>query len=157
MGWEDKALYQQCLLSLRDEPITLHVVPGIVGDLNTGRRLAIERGTHEWIGWVDPDDYIIPGAYTKLLTAVGDKKFAWMQETIMDCDDDMVEQGSELRITPHHIHIVHRSLIRPEHFDVRRFPDRWVRDLTNQGVYVPEVGYVWRRYNSKARQILPYY
>ncbi|QDJ96484.1 hypothetical protein Xoosp13_298 [Xanthomonas phage Xoo-sp13] len=158
MGDERSDLLEQCLNSLKYEPITLHKCDGVPGDIRTARANAISQGTNDYVGWVDPDDFIIPGAYQLLLDNIGDKKFAWCNEEVWHMTPDLsAVTATHIRKRPHHMHIIHRSLI---NYNLirnevpRRTPDRWVEMLTKQGVHVNSVGYVWREYSTSASRIL---
>jgi len=158
MGTERLDFLSQCLDSLKNEPITLHTCPGIPGDIRAARANAISLGKHDYVGWVDPDDFIIPGAYSRLLNVIGDKKFAWSNEEVWDMSEDLTTVlRKSTRKTPHHMHIIHRSLIDDDFIrnkvPVRR-PDSWVESLKPEGVYDNNIGYVWRRYpNSGSRTL----
>lgn len=51
----------QCLASLATEPCTVHVVPGVDGNVGAGRAVGYTLGEHEFVGYVDSDDYVFPG------------------------------------------------------------------------------------------------
>jgi hypothetical protein len=152
LGNENRFFLKDCILSLREEPIALHVCEGIIGGSVEARRRAIAKGTNEWVGWVDPDDAIVPGSYQKLLDAVGDKKFAWTKEEVWyyNVFGQVVQKG--VRTSPHHMHIIHRDLIKPEFFDSPH-PDRWTALLAPEGVFVDEIGYIWRNYPASNAKI----
>jgi hypothetical protein len=158
MGDERQDWLDQCLESLANEPITLHICDGIVGDIRGARSRAIRKGSNEWIGWVDPDDFIIPGAYSRLLDIVGDKKFAWSKEEIWDLTPDgNVLLKKRQWYAPHHMHIVHRSILDYEMIESKapiRRPDSWVEHLRNKGVFDDNVGYVWRRFDNSGSKRL---
>lgn len=143
MGNENIDLLQKCLNSLSNHPITLHVCPGIKGDLQSARRNAISKGTNDYIGWVDPDDEVAPGIYSKLLQHAPEHQFVWAKEEIRVYNLNGTLSHSYIRHSPHHIHIVHRDLIKPEFFDPERRADIWVGGLTRHGKFVNEIGYIW--------------
>jgi glycosyltransferase involved in cell wall biosynthesis len=66
----------RCLESLKDEPITLHVIPGVeerrykVCGPVIGRREGFSRGSAPFVSFVDPDDWIEPGAFGFLLDEI---------------------------------------------------------------------------------------
>lgn len=150
LGNENQTWLEQCLQSLENEPVNLRMCQGIPGDLSQARSLALKQGTSEYVGWVDPDDYIIPGAYARLLTLVGDKSFVWGKEQIIEYDDSMNIVRQAVLKTPHHIHIVHRDVIDYSYLESRKmdYPDRWISRLTSGGVFDDTIGYVWRKYPS---------
>lgn len=158
MGNEREDLLSQCMESLKDEPITLHKCKGIPGDIRTARADAISKGTNDYVGWVDPDDFIIPGSYQKLLDAIGDKKFAWCDEEVWHMTPDLKTISSKyIKNEPHHMHIIHRSLLDYDLIRNRvpiRTPDRWVGMHAVNGVHVKSIGYVWREYSTSGSRIL---
>lgn len=160
MGNENKQILDQCMDSLKDEPINLHVCEGILGDLRTARVNALRKGSNEYVGWVDPDDFIIPGSYQRLLDIIGDKKFAWSMEEVwhMDYSGNNIISKS-IRKSPHHMHIIHRSLIDYDYIKNKvppHAPDSWVLRLMPLGIFDKNIGYVWRSYaHSPAKRLLP--
>lgn len=154
MGNENKLLFEKCIGSLSGEPISLHLCEGIAGDLQTARKNAISKGTNEYIGWVDPDDEIVPGIYSKLLSYTPEYSFVWAKEEVRTytTTDFSHMLDSFYRKTPHHIHIVHRDLIKPEYFEQHYRADVWTHNFMSTGKYLDEVGYIWNRYpNSNGR------
>ncbi len=152
LGNENPDILNKCIGSLKGEPITLHQCQGIKGNLQAARKRAISKGTHDYIGWVDPDDEIIPGIYTKLLRYT--YPFVWAKEEVRTFADEAMTklQYTTYRTSPHHIHIIHRDLIKPEYFDESKRADVWTHGLVSRGKYVDEVGYIWNRYpNSNGR------
>ena len=76
----------RCLESLKDEPVTLHIVQGFYEwPPYQGRALGYSKGTAPYVSYVDPDDYLVPGAFTKLLTAIesGDYDAAYGWEVVI--------------------------------------------------------------------------
>ena len=52
----------QCLASLAREPlVTVHVLDGDEGNVGAGRVRGYQMGTHQYVSYVDSDDYILPG------------------------------------------------------------------------------------------------
>lgn len=147
LGNENVPLLNSCLKSLENEPIVLHKCEGIIGDLQTARKNAIKRGTNDYIGWVDPDDEIIPGIYSKLLAFTPQYKFVWAKEEIRKYSDlSKPPYATVYRTSPHHIHIIHRDLIKDEYFDTNLRADVWTGKLMKDGKFLDEVGYIWNQY-----------
>ena len=61
----------QCLASLADEPCTVHVVPGVEGNIAAGRAAGFALGDHPYVTFVDSDDYVLPGAMQAVTAALG--------------------------------------------------------------------------------------
>lgn len=62
---------EQCLESITSQSgATLHVVQGDEGNVGSGRARAYLLGEHEYVGYVDSDDYLLPGAVETCLEAM---------------------------------------------------------------------------------------
>lgn len=57
----------QCLASLEGQPCTVHVLQGVEGSVGAGRALGYALGQHEFVGYLDSDDYLLPGALAHCL------------------------------------------------------------------------------------------
>ena len=58
---------QQCLDSLKDQPVVVHVVEGVEGSVGAGRAKGYALGDCEFVGYIDSDDYVLEGHYAKCL------------------------------------------------------------------------------------------
>lgn len=58
---------QQCLDSLKDQPVVVHVVEGVEGSVGAGRAKGYALGDCEFVGYLDSDDYALEGHYAKCL------------------------------------------------------------------------------------------
>ena len=155
MGDENKQLLDECLASLADEPVKIHFTKGIDGHPGKARTRAVSLGTNEYVGWVDPDDYIIPGSYSKLLKTGA--PFAWTDELIYDLRSNDLYKPIRQRISsiPHHMHIIHRDILDTQLLsnNVRGDVIPFLKKMAqNNSVHIPEVGYVWRNYFSPSQQ-----
>ena len=142
-----------CLKSLRHEPIKLHIIEPVMGDFGEMRMRGISKGTHDFVGWVDPDDLIIPGSYQKLLNVIDQHSFAWTNEQVWDTTRDLsrvFNMWTEER--PHHMHIIRR-----DSFDLKDIPEligkedkhkKWLYDMAKSGKHLEQIGYIWRNYSS---------
>lgn len=98
----------RCLDSLKSEPINLRIFQGFdEWPPIQGRALGYSKGTAPYVSYVDPDDYIVPGAFTKLLTAIqsGDYDAAYGWEIVIIKG----VQGKILKV-PHHAFVLRRGL-----------------------------------------------
>lgn len=129
----------RCLESLRAEPVNIHIVSGKqeMPPFN-GRRFGFSIGTAPYVGYVDPDDTIVPGCFQKLLKAISsgnyDAAYGW---------ESAIHKGVflEEHKEPHHGFILKRNLQIDYGQEFRVFntlPEETV-------VCVPEVLYHWRR------------
>jgi hypothetical protein len=96
----------RCLESLKNEPITLHIVQGVEEWPPTiGRAKGYSLGTHPYHAYVDPDDYIVPGAFQLLLDAIGDADVCYGWEYVLDRENKW-----RVKHVLHHAFLVKRSL-----------------------------------------------
>lgn len=54
---------QRCMDSLKDQPITLHTLPGVMGHIGQGRIAGYSLGTNPWVCYVDDDDWVLPETF----------------------------------------------------------------------------------------------
>jgi hypothetical protein len=74
---DNKKWLKQCLNSIQKEPINRIDIPGIVGDYWSARYQGYHTGVAKYVSFVDPDDYVLPGAFAACqaeLDADKDKK-----------------------------------------------------------------------------------
>jgi hypothetical protein len=152
LGDERQDWLEQCLASLENEPINLHVLPGVRGHIGAGRAAGFATGEAEFVSFVDPDDWIEPGAVSKCLDAIraANADLAWTTE-VWHCPDGKDRYN---RQNPHHLCVYRRSAITSllplVASCVTRSEQSMLPDLTNR-VHVPEVGYHYRfRLDSSA-------
>ena len=98
----------RCLESLRGEPVTVHSVPGVWGNPPVKKRAeGFALGTAPYVSYVDPDDYVEPGVYTRLLQAItsGDFDAAYGWERVFS--DSGINRVCKI---PHHAFLLKRNL-----------------------------------------------
>ena len=66
----DPAWLGQCLASLASEPCTVHVLEGVEGSVGQGRAHGYQLGVHEFVSYVDSDDFVLPGVMGACLAAL---------------------------------------------------------------------------------------
>lgn len=158
LGNENPVQLERCINSLKNEPINLILCDGIRDNLAEARKRAISLGKNDFIGWVDPDDEIIPGSYELMAKYKNHYKFIWMKEEIREFGDGNPfgnPPDKPLKVfhrnAPHHIHIVHRDLVEDKFFEKdKRTVDHWVNRFTKNGKYIDRVGYIWNSYSQSA-------
>lgn len=64
--------WQKCRQSLCGEPVNVHRVEGIPGDYVTARCRAFAVGSAPFVSYVDPDDWVMPGAFSHCLWKLAD-------------------------------------------------------------------------------------
>lgn len=61
--------FDQCMVSLDDEPCITHVIEGgFDGHIGAARAHAFTLGDAEYVSWTDDDDWVIPGAMNACLS-----------------------------------------------------------------------------------------
>ena len=59
--------WKQCEESLKDHPITVHNFESVKFNTRKTREIGFSLGTHPFVSFVDPDDFVYPGAFQKCL------------------------------------------------------------------------------------------
>lgn len=133
--------------ALSREPVNVHLVDvDEIGNESAMRVKALQKGTAEWVGWVDPDDEIIPGAYQMLLDNKGDTSFVWSNELINTFNRNGKLVSTTVYREPHHMMIVHRDALDLDYLAKRSFATvLGLHHLKKVGTHVNEIGYVWNR------------
>ena len=103
---ETKEEIERCLASLDDQPINIYMVDGIKEwPPVQGRAKGYAMGNAPFVSYVDPDDFVYPGCYETLLSAISDKDAAYGFE---DVYRDGVKIG--VCVMPHHAFLLRRGL-----------------------------------------------
>ena len=61
----------KAIASLQHEPVNLFIVPGVVGDIGSGRMNAFSYGSAAHVSFVDEDDLVELGAFSKISDEIG--------------------------------------------------------------------------------------
>ena len=121
-GRENSEWFSQCLTSLVQEPVVVHLLDAVPGNIGAMRAEGFSRGTSEWVACVDPDDYITPGAFTRALPHLVAGVSAYYTNHSIIIDEQA--KGSWFHTTSpavgfaqakdmHHLTIYRRSVIAP--------------------------------------------
>lgn len=166
-------LFQQCLKSLENEPINIFIEDGIIGDAGLARHLAYQKGTSEYVSYVDPDDLIVPGIFQKCIDAMTEDCAAvYSNEDLIDINGDFIRHGDQhnlpwnyrqMRSNPkfvHHVVVYKRELVEKYTPHIKGFvmhSESLLNTLVSEGgtrrfVHLNEVGYYWRLW-AKDRKI----
>lgn len=143
---------QRCVDSLRSEPVTIHIVAGVDGSVGAGRAKGFALGQHEFVGYVDSDDYVLPGWYAKSLDLLRDNHAVVPREYVEYTD------GSRHRFTKrgHNGVVYRRSQIEPL-INLMPLAPLSVDVLTRRAigpVHVDHIGYVWTMHSDGAHSKL---
>lgn len=142
----------ECLQSLRNEPVNVFVVPGIVGNFPESRKMGYLKGVSEWVTYVDDDDRVIEGAFTKIEEATDNNKeaeFFYAYEEVIN--ESGITTNTCMKL-PHHLIVYPRKFIM-ENLDVFtcKNPDYELlqRIPKTAKVFCTEsVGYQWRQHSK---------
>lgn len=155
------------LTSLKDEPVTLHLLPGIPGHIGRGRAKGFSLGSSEYLMSVDDDDWVEPGVIAKLLTLLAAQGpevcGVFAQDRVVD------QRGRTLGVRtvprrvdlerwepgfarfPHRCVIYRRSAFDDECFRILNAHSNYAENRLNaylgskyRFAHLPEIGYHWR-------------
>lgn len=136
------------------EEATLHFTPYVKGHIGLARLQGYELGEQKYVGYVDPDDYLIPDVYMRMVERAERDNL----DGVLCWEQMVFEDRTELFTVPHK-GIYRRDFVRKHR---RLFEgSKAEQDLRmarvaysfHKTVMIPEVGYVWRKYNSRASQL----
>lgn len=155
------------MAQLEAEPVTVHVVPGVEGNVCMGRALGHSLGTNQWASWVDCDDEIRPGLYSNVLEVINtrpDVQFVGVNEAAIGTSGEFVFlpfKQHRLALAFHHGLTYNRAAFPgiPEYFAnwgmIQNPP--FVVDMSatlslilakaSEGAYLDYPGYLWHRDN----------
>lgn len=141
----------QCLASLEGEPCTVHVVEGVEGCVGAGRAMAYRLGTHEYVSYVDSDDYVLPGVMRACAEAMRYKRaVVTLERRLWGSRFDTSLMGG------HHLVVYRRADVLPQLPRITAEPVLCDHVLLQAlGPYQLDlVGYVWRMHNKQAHRAL---
>ena len=156
---------EECLVSLTNEPINIHLVGGVHHHVGKGRIQGFSQGTAEWVSFVDDDDLVLPGAFLAIESAIEEFPEARAVFTREELINDQGAVIKEARPIPdrfnkphlfsllrwdHHLMVFHRETLQPYLKDLEHFPMGCNAYLAKQFikkypcVMHPVVAYQWR-------------
>lgn len=166
--------FDKCVLSMDGEPITLHHVDGVQGNIGAGRAEGFSRGTHDLVSFVDPDDWVINRGFSVCLQYMKvhpNTACVYTRENIAYGDSGVVtESGSDKYLqhlgTPqeateaHHLVVFRRAAIEPwitQLADYRFLPEPFLKTMVLQTYgldFLDFAGYMWRKNKQGAHRTL---
>jgi hypothetical protein len=160
MPGDNPVWFDQCLASLETEPVKVHVCPGIDGDIGNARADAFMLGDGEYVSFVDPDDYVLPGGFSVCVTKLQkDRTVGACTSEIVTGFRGEVTKNPYIRSWVHHLIVLKRSIVL-DCLDVwrdwtwpskvsegRRFVE-FLRDRGQPVSFIPQPYYVWRRHHQ---------
>ena len=155
--------FDQCMASLQNQPITLHVLAGVKGHIGKGRFNGFQTGDHPYVSLVDPDDMVTPNGFTDCLNLLNsdpkldgaytaEHQYYFSDEGQWTIKPARPERGSAV----HHLLVLRRSVVNQYLNDLLfdpQYPEtRMLKHMKKDGInlgYTGTVGYVWRRYKKR--------
>lgn len=101
---DNKVWTERCSASLATEPVNVIDLPGVVGDYWKSRCLGFHLGKAPYVSFVDPDDFVLPGAFEacqKELDADKDKNLVGVYTCDRQLDRDSPEVSAVSFTQPH--------------------------------------------------------
>jgi hypothetical protein len=152
--------FDQCMESLKNEPVKVHVRDGVENDIGNARADAFMLGDSEYVSFVDPDDYVLPGGFAACLDAIKSdgSEAAYTYEIKTGISGEMLKHPYVLRWA-HHLIVIKKAVVLQNInlFRDWRWPSRFsegrmfVDFLLASGKRVSLVDkpyYVWRRHSD---------
>lgn len=142
----------ECLQSLKNEPVTVCVVPVDAGHFPESRKKGYAEGTAEWVCYVDDDDRVIEGAFNKMIEAITENPqfdYFYMYEEMINESGNVISRPMK---APHHLIVYPRRFI-AEHQDAfnHKNPDcELLKQIprTAKVFCIETVGYQWRQHRN---------
>lgn len=139
----------QCLGSLKAEPCTVHVVKGDEGRIGPGRARGFMCGGHPYVGFVDSDDFVLPGVMGVVTRA--------MKNSVAVVTDEHIMEGGKIvgMNQRHHLFVGRRDRVTPLLRAVAE-SDSWCERVLHEWLVpqrVPFIGYVWRKDGMQSRLV----
>lgn len=158
--------FQYCLESLEREPVNIHVVDGVQGNVGAGRIKGFAQGTAPYAAYVDPDDLVCRGAFQACIDALEadtNKVLAYTREAriseggclIAEWDKRLYEPffgKPEEALRAHHLSVYRRASLPDLTFLAEYYtvPEMALKQRMwdNNFVFVDRVGYQWRQHSN---------
>lgn len=156
LGDENPEWLAQMIQSLAGEPVALHIVRGEFGHIGKWRAQGFELGTSPLVAYVDPDDYVLPGAFQRCIAALRDDPTldAAFADTAIETPEGLQTYPTQL----HHLCVFRRTYVAPALpliAGAAWVPERHLEPPTIHARHIPMHGYVYRlRGDSPAKRLL---
>lgn len=151
---QNNVWFAECLDSLKDEPVVLHILQGVKDHVGLGRIQGFSQGSCEWVSFVDPDDVVVPGIFSKVLEVISTNDVDAVFTEEIQVDADLKQLYPVRGFNTHHLMVFRRSLLTPLLDDLKDFPIKGDRYLATEFIKkhrakpLHEVGYKWRIHES---------
>ena len=146
---------KQCETSLAQEPVIVHNLDGVIGNVGAGRALGFAQGNLPFVSYVDPDDYVLPGGFAacaKILTDHPQISCVGTREYRIGVNGE-IPAYNRSHSGPHHLLVFRRDAILPELDRLSTLPhapEPWLMARLKQRFghcalwLIDEPYYVWR-------------
>lgn len=161
---------QECLDSMKCEPVTVHVLPGIINGQGQARANGFRKGDAEFVSYADPDDAIIPGAFQlcfDVLDQNPELDGVWtaqrsnpmsMPDTVIDDTHYKQPEYPRYAFDIHHLVVIRRTSLEPYLDELATWTGGcekglWIR-MVESGrhfQFIPHIGYFMRNRRDSAR------
>ena len=167
---ERKDWLQECLDSLKDEPATVHVLPGIINGQGESRANGFRAGSAEFVSYVDPDDRVEPGIFEvcfEVLDRNPELSGVWTAQTFSLVDepennmDDLHLKQTQMptyAFNIHHLVVLRRTAVEPYLERLSSWTGGcekglWIvmADEGHQFEFIRKIGYHFRNRSDSAR------
>jgi len=139
----------QCLRSLEGENCTVHVVQGVEGNVGAGRAHAYTLGEHEFVSYVDSDDYVLPGVMDACFKAL--KRYPAVVTLEQRLWGDRIALHKE---GDHHLAVYRRELVQPLLQELPALP--FLCDMLMikklRPTQIDYIGYAWRMHRDQGHR-----
>lgn len=142
----------QCVASLIGHPCTVHVVDNTGRSVGEGRARGYALGTHDFVAYVDSDDYVLPGHYRACLAKLNTHRAVVPKEHV-EYEDG--RRHSMLK-SNHNGAVYRREDVMPLLEAMGEAP-LTVDLLTRRHIkptQLPHVGYVWRIHSAGQHRLI---
>lgn len=151
--------FKQCMMSLKDEPVNVHILDGVVGNIGQARVNGFTQGDAKFVSYVDPDDYVLPGGFAAGIQALEENPSipcAYTYEYRLGINESIRSYNSFHR-APHHLLMFRRELIERYFSELvmqKYTPEPWLlrqlgKDFGHRALWeITEPHYVWRLHDK---------
>ncbi|MDD5189409.1 MAG: glycosyltransferase [Dehalococcoidales bacterium] len=164
ISWTNTWL-DECLRSLENEPIKIHMVDAVIGDLAKARENGFSKGIEKYVAWVDPDDVVIPGTFAKCIEVLEENENCsgvYTTDELIDTNGNHISLGwahdqkpftdigfpVELTDGKHHLRVLKREFVEKcMPLKSKMIPEPILNaEIQNYGplIHIPIIGYKWR-------------
>lgn len=120
----DRGYYDECIDSLKDEPIDIHILKHSEGNLGKLRTEGFLKGNNEYAAAIDDDDILVKGTFNRAIQSLSSGNFTayYTNHHIMDANKNVYGKWFDGLAEPvgfaqckqmHHVVVYKKSVIEP--------------------------------------------